>query len=123
MGKQYKLYTNSTGATNAAASLKITKSGRVKCIAFSLYGLGGAGVSRLIYEVSKQNTASDTVNDTPETVMAMAAVASPNATHYAENYTVFCDIPVEVGDTIYINIAFNGAVAPGSAGAQIFLYT
>lgn len=123
MGKQYKLFSNSTGASNGVASLKITKPGRVKSVAFSLYGLGGAGVSRVLYEISKQNTISDTVNDTPETVIAFAAVASPNAVHYAENYIVLCDVPVEVGDTIYLNMGFNGAVAPTSAGAQIFLYT
>lgn len=123
MGKQYKLYTNATGATNAAASLKITKEGRIKSMSFSLYGLGGAGVSRLIYEVSKQNTISDTVNDAPETVLGYCAVASPNGVHYQENYLILCDVPVSVGDTIYLNIAFNGAVAPGSAGAQVTLYT
>lgn len=120
--RAYKLFSNTTGANNGVASLKITKPGRVRAIAFSICGLGGAGVSRMEYEVSKQNTSSLATNDTPETVMASCCIASPNAVHFAENFTVLCDLPVGVGDTIYLNTSFNGAVAPASASANIYLY-
>lgn len=123
MGKQYKLFSNTAGSNNGVASLKITKPGRIRCIYFSIALLGGAGVSRMNYEVSKQNTISNITNDTPETVLANAYIASPNATHAAENIAVMCDLPVNVGDTIYLNTAMTGAVAPASAEAQIYLYT
>lgn len=123
MGKQYKLYTNAAGTNNGVASLKITKAGRIRAIYFSLAALGGAGVCRLNYEVSKQNTISNTTNDTPETVLASAFLPVGNGVHVAENVTVMCDLAVQIGDTIYLNLAFTGAVAPSSAECQIYLYT
>lgn len=122
MSRAYKIYSSSSGTLNGAASIKITKAGRIKAILFSLGLLGGAGVARMNYEISKQNTISNTTNDTPETVIASAMIASPNATHNAENALVVCDIPIQVGDTIYLNIAMTGAVAPASAECQIYLY-
>lgn len=123
MGKQYKLYTNSASTAAGTTSVKIVKKGTIRCIWADIGVLGGAGVSRMNYEVSKQNTGSLTVNDTPDTVLASFSIDSPNAVHNAVNCGIACAIDVEVGDTIYINATLTGAVAPASATVNIYLYT
>lgn len=121
--KTYKLLATVTGTTNAAASLKITRAGTITGIAFALDLLGGAGVSRLQYELSKQNTSSLAVNDTPDVVLASASIASPNAVHAAENALIAgLAIPVEIGDSLYINVLFTGAVAPNGANCNCYVY-
>lgn len=120
--RAYKLYSNTAGSNNGVASLKITKPGRIRAILFSLAALGGAGVCRMNYEISKQNTISNTTNDTPETVIGSAFLNVGNAVVTAENVVVLCDIPLVAGDTIYLNTAMTGAVAPSNAEAQIYLY-
>jgi hypothetical protein len=120
--RAYKLYTNTTGSNNGVASLKITKKARIRAIQFDLALLGGAGVGRMNIEVSKQNTVSLTTNDTPETVLSSASIAINNAVPSAENVLVMCDLGMEVGDTIYLNSTFTGAVAPASTTFNVYLY-
>jgi len=122
MGRAYKLYTNATGSNNGVASIKITKSARLRTIYFDLSATGGVGVSRTTVEVSKQNTSSLTINDTPETVLAQASLAHNNAVPGSEAVQIFCDISVSVGDTIYLNTAMIGAVAPASVSFSVYLY-
>lgn len=121
--KIYKLYTNTTGSNNGVASLKITRDGQITGISWALGLLGGAGVGRISFELSKQNTSSLTTNDTPDVVLASACIASPNATHNADNaLTAGLAIPVQIGDSLYINTAFVGAVAPTSVECNVYVY-
>lgn len=121
--KVYKLYTSTTGSNNGVASLKITRNGFITAIAGQMALLGGAGLGRLEYEVSKQNTTSLSTNDTPDAVLGSFGIVSPNATHNAENaFIAGLRIPVEIGDTIYLNTTFTGAVAPAGANGNFYLY-
>jgi hypothetical protein len=123
MGRFYKLYTNTTGSNNGVTSVRVTKAARIKCVYFSIAGLAGAATTAQFFvEVSKQNTINHTVNDTPETVIASAAIAYPvsgGSSHL--NQAVPCDIPVVPGDTLYLNTALVGATAPANQVINVYL--
>jgi hypothetical protein len=124
MGRVYKLLSTGVTTTNGSASLRIAKRCRVRCIVFSLVGTAGAAVDgRLSVEVSKQNTSSLSINDTPETVMASASLAGTiNAGVASTHLPIICDIQMEQGETVYLNLALIGT-SFSSTLLSVYLYT
>lgn len=110
---QYKLYSSVTATTNAAASVKITKRGKLKAINFSLGGLAGAGSTGwFIIEISKQNTTSATTNDAPVTVLGYANFPLNGvSSSQVSNVLSMADADLDVGDTVYMNVTATGTVA------------
>lgn len=123
MGRAYKLASAAIASTNASASVRVTQSTKIKNIFFDLSCLAGAGVSRVTYEVSKQNVNSLAMNDTPDTVLCSCTLPVTNGVHTSMQQAVLCDIPISTGDTIYVNVLVTGAVPPANASACIYLYT
>lgn len=124
MGRSYKLYSSAVSTTNATASLRVVRKARIRCILFAVVGqAGGAIDGQLLSEVSKQNVMSYNVSDTPETVLATFAAAMPvNAGAFGANASTVCDIPVEPGETLYLNI-YRGGTAPVAMLQEVTIFT
>lgn len=120
--RSYKLFSSSTASAGGVTQLRMNTKTRIRGILFSLSLTGGAGVGRLEVELSKQNASNLATNDSPPTVLASAAVAVGNATTAADNTFIACDLPVESGDTLYLNQLVAGTT-PASAATQVYLYT
>lgn len=113
MGRAYKLYSVATTTTNATASFRVTKRSRIRCILFSIVGVAGAAIDgSWVLELSKQNTQSYSVNDTPDTVLATVCVPRPiSGGAYGTSVPIICDLPLEVGDTVYLNVVTGGTAS------------
>jgi len=124
MGRAYKLYGTNTTSTNAISSLRVTKNANIRCICFSCAGVAGAGLTGVItQELAKQNVSSITLNDTPETVLGTISFpAAVNAGAFGFAVGLICNIPVTVGDTLYLNIVASGFTIT-SAIHEVTIYT
>lgn len=124
MVRTYKLFSAANASTAAAASLRTARKGTIRTVFFSLAATAGAGVDgRVQVELSKQSVNSLTQNDTPATVLASCSMCYPVNAGTAHNAVAIpaCNVPVETGDTLYINIV-QGGTAPASTAYQVYMY-
>lgn len=119
------MYTNTTGSNNGVVSLRLNKSTRIKAVYFSIIGLAGSAASaQFTVELAKQNVSSLAITDTPETVIASVSLAYGvlNAAAMVNQY-IPMDIPVDVGDTLYLNTQLTGSTAPANQQIEVYILT
>lgn len=117
---QYKLCSLATATTNSSAVIKVVKNSRLKGIYFALQATGGAGVGRMVVEVSKQNTSNVLINDVPTTLLGEAHLALGNAVATHENVMMLSDADLSGGDNIYLNVLLIGT-APTATILNVYL--
>lgn len=110
----YQIVSASTGSGVGAGNVPVITSGRIYAVVFRFRASVGASSGFYDYELSLQGTqAFNSTNDPQRTLIIAAATFGivTNNVLYGNNAPIPVDVPIRVGDRLYLNTLQTGTAA------------